>query len=59
MAETTPDNVPAQYDADRVNVEQEDDHSSCASDAIQAGVKKIEVVSQTWTQSSLIAAYLG
>lgn len=42
-----------------MNGEHEDDQSSLASDATQTGVKNIEAVSQTWTQWSLIAAYLG
>ncbi|KAL9070206.1 MAG: hypothetical protein Q9161_005040 [Pseudevernia consocians] len=50
---------PAHYDQDQVNVEHEDDQSSMNSDATQTGVKNIEAVSQAWTQSSLIAAYLG
>ena len=33
--------------------------SSFVSDDAQTGVKGIEAISQTWTQSSLITAYLG
>ena len=54
MAEATP--------PDKVNVnnQHEDDQSSFSSHvATQTGVKSIEAVSQTWNQSSLIAAYLG
>lgn len=41
--------------------EHENDQSSSSSnaDATQTGVENIEAVSRTWTQSSLIAAYLG
>lgn len=37
----------------------EDDASSSISSQTQRGVKRIEAISQTWTQASLIAAYLG
>lgn len=37
----------------------EDSRSSISSDDTQIGVKNIEAISQTWTKSSLIAAYLG
>ena len=50
---TSGDDAPARYR------DSEDDSSSIISDAPQAGVKNIEAVSQTWTQSSLIVAYLG
>ncbi|KAM0796047.1 hypothetical protein BDR22DRAFT_812634 [Usnea florida] len=54
MVKPTPgDDAPARYR------DSEDDSSSVISDVPQAGVKNIEAVSQTWTQSSLIAAYLG
>ena len=59
MAEATPEMVPAQYAKDQVDVEPVDDQFSLISDATPTGVKNIEAVSQTWTQSSLIAAYLG
>ena len=36
-----------------------DSQSSLSTDDAQAGVKSIEAVSQTWTQWSLIVAYLG
>ena len=36
-----------------------DSQSSLSTDDAQAGVKNIEAVSQTWTRSSLILAYLG
>ena len=36
-----------------------DDRSSFSSKDAQQGVKGIEAISQTWTQWSLIAAYLG
>lgn len=50
---------PAHHDQDEPNEDHEDDRSSLTSDVRQSGVKNIEAVSQTWTQSSLIAAYLG
>lgn len=59
MAEATPEIVSAHCAEDSVNAELEDGQSSFTSDATQNGVKNIEAVSQTWTQSSLIAAYLG
>lgn len=61
MAEATPGNkAPAyHYQKHHLNQDNEDDQSSLTSDATQTGVKNIEAVSQTWTQSSLIAAYLG
>ena len=62
MAETRPENnlsLPYNKTPDHVDVQHEDDQSSFSSNAAQTGVKNIEVVSQTWTQSSLIAAYLG
>ena len=51
--------LPSHHDEDEPNVEHEDDRSSLTSNAAQSGVKNIEAVSQTWTQSSLIAAYFG
>lgn len=33
--------------------------SSSASTEVQEGVRKIEAISRTWTQKSLIIAYLG
>ena len=52
-------NVSPPYTKDPVDVENDEDPVSLSSDATQTGVKNIEIVSQTWTQSSLIAAYLG
>lgn len=38
----------------------EDERSSISSnDDTQAGVKRIEAVSQTWTTGSLVLAYVG
>ena len=38
----------------------DDDRSSLNSyDSVQAGVKNIEAISQTWTRWSLVSAYLG
>ena len=60
MAESLPgSNVPAPKNRAYVNVENDGDQSSLSSDTTQTGVKNIEAVSQTWTQSSLTAAYLG
>lgn len=47
------------YNQSHVDVQHEEDQVSLSSDATQTGVKNIEVISQTWTRSSLIAAYLG
>lgn len=42
------------------SLDQYNDHSSLSSDDnAQAGVKTIEAVSQTWSKSSLIMAYIG
>ena len=51
--------VAAPLHEDCVDVQREDAQSSSSSDATQTGVKNIEAISQTWTQSSLVAAYLG
>ncbi|PGG96470.1 hypothetical protein GX51_07804 [Blastomyces parvus] len=34
-------------------------YSSSSSDSVQEGVRKIEAISKTWTQKSLIIAYIG
>lgn len=47
------------HDKNQVPVEREFDQASFSSDETQTGVKTVEAVSQTWTQSALIAAYLG
>jgi len=36
-----------------------DDRSSLSSYEAQTGVKNIEAISQTWTRTSLVAAYVG
>lgn len=60
MAEViSEDNVITPYDRNHADAQHEDDQASLSSDATQTGVKNIEVVSQTWTQASLIASYLG
>ena len=48
-----------QDNTDRSVVAVDDDRSSLSSDNTQNGVKNIEAVSQIWTKSSLISAYLG
>lgn len=53
------DNVSISCNQNHANAQHEDDQASLSSDATQAGVKNIEVVSQTWTQASLVASYLG
>ena len=58
MAEITKESLP-RHDKNQVPVEREFDQASFSSDETQTGVKTVEVVSQTWTQSALIAAYLG
>lgn len=59
-AEILPDNrVSTPHTKTHVNGEHENDRTSFSSDAPQTGVKNIELVSQTWTQSSLVVAYLG
>lgn len=34
-------------------------YTSSSSDSVQEGVRKIEAISKTWTQKSLIIAYIG
>ena len=58
MAEVKEESMP-HHDKNQVPVEQEFDQASFSSDETQTGVKTVEAVSQTWTQSALIAAYLG
>ena len=58
MAEVTKESLP-HHDKSQVPVEREFDQASFSSDETQTGVKTVEAVSQTWTQSALIAAYLG
>ena len=58
MAEGTKENMP-HHDKNQIPVEREFDRTSFSSDETQTGVKTVEGVSQTWTQSALIAAYLG
>ena len=58
MAEATGPS-PAHDEKGQLNINHEDDQSSFSSDETQTGVKGIEAVSQTWTEWSLIAAYLG
>lgn len=58
MAEVAKESMP-HHDKNEVPVEREFDQASFSSDETQTGVKTVEAVSQTWTQSALIAAYLG
>ena len=58
MAEVTKESMP-HHDKNQVPVDREFDQASFSSDETQTGVKTVEAVSQTWTQSALIAAYLG
>ena len=58
MAEVSKESMP-HHDKNKVHVEREFDQASFSSDETQTGVKTVEAVSQTWTQSALIAAYLG
>ena len=58
MAEVKEESMP-HHDKNQVPVEREFDQASFSSDETQTGVKTVEAVSQTWTQSALIAAYLG
>ena len=58
MAEASKESMP-HHDKNQVPVEREFDQGSFSSDETQTGVKTVEVVSQTWTQSALIAAYVG
>ncbi|KAG7005405.1 hypothetical protein G7Y79_00020g049330 [Physcia stellaris] len=57
------DNEPASDEPDKnrtLVVQHEDGRSSLSSDEdAQAGVKNIEIISQTWTTWALIAAYAG
>ena len=58
MADVKVESMP-HHDKNQVPVEREFDQASFSSDETQTGVKTVEAVSQTWTQSALIAAYLG
>ena len=57
------DNEPASGEPDKnrsLVVQDGDGRSSLSSDEdAQAGVKNIEIISQTWTTWALIAAYAG
>ena len=49
-----------QFSPNVTAIDNEEDASSLISnDTQQQGVKRIEAISQTWTHSSLVAAYLG
>ena len=58
MAKVKEESMP-HHDTNQVPLEREFDQASFSSDETQTGVKTAEAVSQTWTQSALIAAYLG
>ena len=49
------------HDSDNQGLEGDDGYESFAtSDSdVQEGVRKVEAISKTWTQRSLIVAYLG
>ena len=51
--------ISGPYNKNHINVQGEEDQTSLSSDTTQTGVKNIEAISQTWTQSSLVAAYFG
>ena len=53
-----PSTRPSPKDSTLVNYH-DDDQSSLSSSDDQVGVKNIEVISQTWTKWSLVAAYAG
>lgn len=59
MAEVGGGQIPPHHNKDQLAVEHDHDRDLFSSDETQTGVKNIEAVSQTWTQWSLIAAYLG
>jgi hypothetical protein len=59
MADVAKGHIPSRNNKDQSAEEYEYDSASIKSDETQTGVKNIEAVSQTWTQWSLIAAYLG
>ena len=40
-------------------VDQDERSSVSSDDDVQAGVKNIEIISQTWTKWSLLSAYIG
>lgn len=40
-------------------VDQVEGSSTSSDDDAQAGVKNIEIISQTWTKWSLLCAYIG
>lgn len=59
MSETVADDAASSHDKNRTVTGYEESQSSLSSDETQTGVKNIELVSQTWTKWSLVAAYLG
>lgn len=59
MSETVADDAASSHDKNRTVAGYEESQSSLSSDETQTGVKNIELVSQTWTKWSLVAAYLG
>ena len=61
MAQIAQDNPATMQPQDKGHayVRDADDQSSLSSSEPQAGVKNIEAISRTWTQWSLIVAYLG
>ena len=59
MDQTAVDHDPLRQDKNRSVTPDVESHSSIDSDETQTGVKNIEAVSQTWTQLSLIVAYIG
>ena len=59
MAEAVREEAANPCQEDQTATDSVDSRSSFNSEDVQAGVKNIEAVSQTWTHWSLIAAYFG
>ena len=59
MEESVEDRTSTRPDKDASIAPEVESRSSISSDESQSGVKNIEAVSQTWTQWSLIVAYVG
>jgi hypothetical protein len=58
-ADAAPGVGPGRYKRNQTSNAGHDEESCLAdSDVIQAGVQKVEAVSQTWTKGSLYVAYL-
>ena len=51
--------ISAEPDKNRSLVDEDSRSSMSSDDDVQAGVKNIEIVSQTWSKWALVSAYFG